>query len=189
MRNLFVALSLLAIALNGVAAPAASIEDIKSKLLAMGKDDQDALRNKALTEEQTHDIFRQHTVQLKAIVRDHGWPKISEVGEDASQDAWLLVQHADDDRNWQWEALKLMEPLAATGEIKGSNIAYLKDRLSVAESKPQPYGTQGGCGSDGIWKPFSMLEPEHVDERRLAMKMEPLKDYIEMATRYMCKRK
>lgn len=160
----------------------------KSSLLEMRKEDQDALKDKSLSDAQTGDIFKRHTAKLKAMVHTHGWPKISEVGEEASQGAWLLVQHADDDRSWQQEALKLMEPLVAQGEIKGSDVAYLKDRLSVAEHQPQPYGTQGQCGSSGTWQPFAIEDPAGVDQRRLAMKMQTLQDYIDMATKYMCKK-
>src|SRR5690606_17036250 len=38
-----------------------------------------------------------NTEWLKAVVAERGWPTISEVGEEASYKAWLLVQHADQD--------------------------------------------------------------------------------------------
>ncbi|HLA63912.1 MAG TPA: DUF6624 domain-containing protein, partial [Rhodothermales bacterium] len=73
-----------------------------------------------------------NTEWLRAIVARRGWPTVSQVGADAAGGAWLLVQHADRDPAFQRAMLALMEPLAASGEVSRSNVAYLTDRVRVA---------------------------------------------------------
>jgi len=86
-----------------------------------------------------------NTEWLKGIIAEHGWPKISEVGERASNNAWLLVQHADADPLFQLRALRLMEPLVGQGEVSKQNYAYLYDRIMLKVAGRQRYGTQMHC--------------------------------------------
>lgn len=41
------------------------------------------------------EVDADNTAWLVAIVTQHGWPGLSEVGEEAAVAAWLLAQHAD----------------------------------------------------------------------------------------------
>lgn len=86
-------------------------------------------------------IAEENTSWLESTVQHDGWPTISTVGEEASQAAWLLVQHADHKPEFQAKCLAIMK-LLPEGEIKLANIAYLEDRVRVAQGKPQLYGTQ-----------------------------------------------
>jgi hypothetical protein len=167
-------------------APAASLQD---ELLSMGAQDLAVLKDSNKSEAEQHAIFAAHTARLKELIKENGWPRLSKVGAEASQAAWLLVQHADTDRAWQREALALMEGLIDAGEIKPANVAYLSDRIAIADHLPQKYGTQGHCVGPGLWQPFSLIDPERVDQRRAAMNMPPLADYVAMAADYMCKPK
>ena len=65
--------------------------------------------------------------------------------------AWLLVQHADADVKFQRRCLDLMARLPK-GEVSISNLAYLTDRVLLAEGKKQLYGTQF-TSVDGKWQP------------------------------------
>jgi hypothetical protein len=53
-------------------------------------------------------IDKKNTLKMKKIIKQYGWPTISMVGEKASKNAWLLVQHADHDVEFQKKCLKLM---------------------------------------------------------------------------------
>ncbi|MFN3435179.1 MAG: DUF6624 domain-containing protein [Sphingomonas sp.] len=86
-----------------------------------------------------------NTIWLKGVVAKHGWPTIAMVGAEASQNAWLLVQHATADPAFQLRMLRLMAPLAATGQIKKSNYALLYDRVMLQMTGTQRYGTQWTC--------------------------------------------
>lgn len=84
-------------------------ENIRIELLDMAKEDQ-RIRKIALETgllDQTIDI--KNTTRVKGIVEEFGWPTSKMVGEDASQAAWLLVQHADLDPSFQNKCLLLMQ--------------------------------------------------------------------------------
>ena len=106
------------------------------------------------------------------------------VGKNASQAAWIIVQHADYDKEFQYRMLNIMHPLALEGKIDPANYAYLYDRTH----RPQLYGTQGKCvGTDFI--PFPIHDIENIDSRRREMKMTTAQAYWEMASERMCGRK
>lgn len=87
-------------------------------------------------------VDRANTRQMKALLQRCGWPIVSRYGQEASADAWLLVQHADHDRRFQRFALSKLQRAVQAGEARGGDLAYLADRIAVAEGKVQPYGTQ-----------------------------------------------
>jgi Family of unknown function (DUF6624) len=118
----------------------------------------------------------ENTQRMKEFVEQMGWPTRSKVGGHASEMAWLLVQHADHDRAFQQTCLDLMKAQVA-GEVLPGNIAYLEDRVRVGEGRPQIYGTQFYTDEAGNFGPRPIEDPEHVDERRQAVGLQPLSEY------------
>lgn len=118
-----------------------------------------------------------NTAWLKADVAAHGWFTIPANGERASRSAWLMAQHADQDRDFQRHVLALMEPLVETGEVSRGNYAYLWDRIAVGENRPQRYGSQGTCTAPGRWEPNTLEDPDGVEARREWADIGPLSDY------------
>jgi hypothetical protein len=57
------------------------------------------------------------------VIEKHGWPGKSLVGADGAQAAWLLVQHADLDREFQRQCLPLLKEAAEKGEASKQNLA------------------------------------------------------------------
>jgi hypothetical protein len=112
------------------------------------------------------------TARMKVIVAEHGWPTRSMVGADGEDAAWLLVQHADADAVFQRGCLVLLSAAVRDGEARPSHIAYLTDRVAVADHKPQTYGTQF-VGRE----PYPIADAEHVDERRGAVGLSSMADY------------
>ena len=74
------------------------------------------------------------------------------VGGDGEHAAWLLAQHADSDPEFQRICLDLVTQAVACGEALPTELAYLTDRVLLAEGKPQEYGTQFK-GHKGRWVP------------------------------------
>lgn len=120
---------------------------------------------------------RANTRWLKQVVAERGWPRISEVGEPASAQAWLLVQHADADPAFQLEALRLMEPLAKTGEVSRRNHAYLHDRVMLKLTGKQRYATQLTC-EKGRRVPLPLDDERAMPGRRAEAGLEPLAAYL-----------
>ena len=112
---------------------------------------------------------------LKQIVEQDGWPTISSVGATASQAAWLLVQHADHDIEFQKRCLALMQNLPE-GEINPANIAYLEDRILVNQGLPQRYGTQFQ-GEGHSFGPHPIEDERSLDTRRADVGLEPFAVY------------
>ena len=125
-----------------------------------------------------YSLDKKHTKQLKKIIAQYGWPTIPMVGVEASNDAWLIAQHADHDRAFQKECLVLLKQIPA-GHISPSNIAYLEDRILVAEHKPQLYGTQFR-GTKHSFEPQPIADEAHVDERRGQMGLGTLAEYTRL---------
>lgn len=114
---------------------------------------------------------------LKKTVAERGWPKISEVGERASAEAWLLAQHADADPVFQLQVLRLMEPLMAKGEVSKSNYAYLHDRIMLKLVGKQRYATQMTC-EKGKRVPQPLEDEQAVDRLRAEMGMPTLAENL-----------
>lgn len=106
-----------------------------------------------------------NTAWLKAEVAAHGWPTIPKVGKAAAANAWLMVQHADDDPPFQLAMLRLMEPLATRGEVARDNHALLYDRVMLKIVGTQRYGTQWSCES-GRWAPSPLEDAKTVETWR-----------------------
>lgn len=121
-------------------------------------------------------IDRSNTKRLKRIVAHIGWPTKSKVGMRASHMAWLLVQHADHDVEFQEHSLELMKA-APSGEVTCRDIAYLVDRVRINRGLPQLYGTQFICDDHGPTAPLPIEAHIHLDKRRRAMGLEPFEDY------------
>lgn len=111
-----------------------------------------------------------NTAWLKTTIATQGWPTIAKVGEPASHMAWLLVQHADDDPVFQLDMLRLMEPLAARGEVAKKDYAYLYDRVMLKLAGKQRYGSQMTCAG-GRHAPLPLEDAANVDAIRRGMEL------------------
>lgn len=123
-----------------------------------------------------------NTAWLKGIVAAQGWPRRSQVGENAAKAAWLLVQHADADPAFQVRALRLMEPLVSTGEVDRKSHAYLYDRVMLKIAGKQRYATQLIC-RNGAWVPQPLEDERGVDAIRRGAGMGTLAEYEARALR------
>jgi hypothetical protein len=159
-------------------------EELRKELQRMVKVDQDAREERARTApgdaaaitRKVADIDRKNTARMKEIVEKHGWPGRALVGEDGAHAAWLLVQHADKDREFQKHCLELLEKAVKAGDASGADLAYLTDRVLVAESKKQRYGTQFRT-TDGKLEPYPIEDEANVDRRRKAVGLSTLAEY------------
>jgi hypothetical protein len=118
---------------------------------------------------------------LKKVITQTGWPGRSIVGDDGANAAWLLAQHADSDPAFQRQCLDLLTVAADQGEATKAQVAYLTDRVLLAEGKPQEFGTQA-TGRNGQWVPCDLRDPGHVDQRRAAMSLGSLADNLARIT-------
>lgn len=125
-----------------------------------------------------------NTAWLKVDLDAHGWYRISTHGETASKAAWLMTQHADNDRAFQRRVLSLLQPLAAEKEVEASDVAYLYDRVAVGTGRPQRYGSQGRCVARNVWGPQPLEDDSRVDELRASVGLGPLSEYAAHMNRW-----
>lgn len=116
------------------------------------------------------EVDRKNTARMRQIIDAHGWPGKTLVGEDGADAAWLLVQHADQDREFQKRCLELMAA-AGPDEVRPSNLALLVDRVRVGEGRPQVYGTQFWTDESGQFGPRPIEDEALVDERRASVRL------------------
>jgi hypothetical protein len=121
-------------------------------------------------------VDHDNTAWLRGIVEIRGWPTVTMVGPDGEGAAWLLVQHADHDSAFQQRCLELMTA-APVGDVDVRHVAYLTDRVRLANGEPQIYGTQVHR-ANGQWQARNLDDPEHVDARRYTMGLETLVEYL-----------
>jgi hypothetical protein len=152
-------------------------EALRVELLKMAADDQDV---RQVTEKVDFRRWKAVDVanraRMKEIVSNFGWPTYEMVGKDGANAAWLLVQHADSDKDFQLKVLELMKPLVEQNQASGADFAYLYDRTHY----PQRFGTQGDCVSKNEWQPFEIEDIVNVDERRRAVGLSLLADYAKL---------
>jgi hypothetical protein len=125
-----------------------------------------------------------NTAWLKTQLATIRWFDIPAYGGEADNAAWHLVQHADREPDFQRRMLKELEALPK-GHTDPKRIGYLWDRVARADKRLQRYGTQGQC-TNGQWKPFEVEDPDHLDERRKALGMEPIAEHERLVSREAC---
>ncbi|MFE8601756.1 DUF6624 domain-containing protein [Archangium violaceum] len=156
---------------------------LRDELLRMAEEDQVARRaavaanfKDAAASERMKAIDVKNTARMKEIVAQVGWPTKTLVGERGAKSAWLLVQHADLDVAFQRQCLPLLEKSVAAGEGSPKDLAYLTDRVLVAEGKPQRFGTQFHT-VEGKLVPRPIEDEANVDARRAAVGLGTMAEY------------
>jgi hypothetical protein len=81
---------------------------------------------------------------------------------------------------FQKKCLGLLTAAVKKHDTSAQDMAYLVDRVRVAEKKPQVYGTQLDV-LDGALKPKPIEDEERVDERRKEVGLSPLSEYLKFA--------
>lgn len=122
--------------------------------------------------------------RLDKIFDQLGWPVISTYGEEVSNGAWLLIQHADSNVPLQERALELMKA-APKGEVKLEGVAYLEDRVRINKKEPQLYGTQNEFDDGGNRIPSHIENPEELDARRASMGLLPYAEQQRMYEEFL----
>src|ERR1700733_16336618 len=138
-------------------------EQLRTELLRRVEIDQVA--RKAMDLDGVREADGENLPWLKGVIAAHGWPGASLVGTDGAHAAWLLAQHADAEPAFQRQCLDLLTAAVDAGEATRRELAYLTDRVLLAEGKPQVFGTQVSR-QDGQMVPLDLRDPNGLDERR-----------------------
>lgn len=161
--------------------PEKKSDDVAHEILVMAQSDQEARKNWEETGEAwDRSLDKKNAARLKEIIEKIGWPTKSRVGGDAAVAAWLIVQHADHNPEFQQMCLKLMKQ-ESEGEIRKQDMAFLEDRVRVNQGRPTLYGTQFYEDEQGVFGPRPIEDKEQLNKRREEMGMESFENYeVEM---------
>jgi cytidyltransferase-like protein len=105
---------------------------LQKELLEMQERDQTARLNGS----EVSEIDKQHGERLKEIVDQFGWPGVSLAGLEGAFAMWLLVQHQDENLEFQKKCLALLKEAVNACESPFCHYAYLLDRVNVNEKRP-----------------------------------------------------
>ena len=156
---------------------------LRDELIAMRDKDQD-VRNRWIKDQSSQPLKDEmaatdakNVARLREIIKQYGWPGKSLVGAAASNGAWLIAQHGG--KEFLHETLPLMKTAMEKGDLPASDYALSVDRTRIQDGEKQMYGSQFDT-KDGKCEPLPIEDPEHVDERRKAVGLENLADYMKM---------
>lgn len=148
------------------------------KIIAMAFLDQEARKNRKISLSELKKIDNASTRALKQIISKIGWPAISKVGKEASQKAWLLLQHTNDIK-FAARCLRMMKK--NIHDIDKTSIPYLADKVNLTRGKRQYYGTI--VSSKIVNNKIVIVTPKlrdkkSVNVRRKRYGLEPLENQI-----------
>jgi hypothetical protein len=158
-------------------------DELRRELLQMADLDQ-TVRAKLLADGSLFDgyhpemreVHDTNAARLDAIIATHGWPGRRLVGEEGARAAWLILQHAIAQPDFQRRGLLLLQYAANRGDVPLDEVAMLEDRVRVFEGRPQKYGTQYDWDERGELSPHPIDDAEAVDDRRRALGLTPMEE-------------
>lgn len=169
---------------------AVSIASVKVELEAMGETDQSGrlqlieLEKKygwestevkeAWTKQKAIDL--RNIQRLEEIIARYGWPGNKQFGGKAAGAAFLILQHSD--LAHQKKYVALAREAVGKGEMRGSSLALLEDRIRSREGGKQIYGSQVTRNSADEWEPLPIEDEENVDVLRARIGLQPISDYL-----------
>ena len=120
-------------------------------------------------------VHRQNAARLRELIAQHGWPAADIAGDDGSEAAWLIAQHAIGEPEFQRDVLRRLLACAAEGRVPRWHAAYLEDRIALYEGRPQRFGSQWVDDPvDGRARPWEIADPAHIDELRSEAGLGPM---------------
>ncbi|MGC4045215.1 MAG: hypothetical protein QM758_15595 [Armatimonas sp.] len=124
--------------------------------------------------EQMAALHRRNNERFAEILAEHGWPDRQLVGEEGSEAAWLVLQHAVLNPELMRRAISLLEESVNAGNTEPRYLALATDRVRTLEGRHQVYGTQHDWDESGQISPLPIEDPDNVDRRRAVVGLEPL---------------
>ncbi len=124
-------------------------------------------------------MWRTDSINIKrvtAILDKEGWLGPDKVGTEGSLAIFLVIQHTD--IKTQEKYLPLMREAVKLGKANAANLALLEDRILVAKTGKQKYGSQIGWDAQTqTYYIFPIEDEENVNKRRTNVGLQPLEEY------------
>jgi hypothetical protein len=162
----------------GLGAPKNS--ELKKQIDSLLQVDQAVRQSQGLDLQKMQKQDQEDRPVVKAILDRYGMPTFEAVGTDAASAFVVLIQHQP--AEFRREALPKLKTNVDAGQAFPKDYAMMYDRAQTDEGKPEMYGMNLICEPDGTFSPGTLVDPEHVEDRRAAIGLMPLAIYIRIAT-------
>lgn len=158
-------------------------KEIAKKIIRLKEEDlklrDQLIQNKQLNEgynEEMANLHNKNAAILNEIINTIGYPTIDKVGKEASEAAWLVIQHSIGQPAFMRKCARLLEQAVKEKRANPINLAYLTDRIAVYEGKPQRYGTHFDWNENGEMAPQPFDELTKVNQRRKSIGLNTLEE-------------
>ena len=163
------------------------LEKIAYKIITLKNEDL-ALRDRLIQSgqlgtgynEEMAALHNRNAVVLKEIIDSIGYPTIDKVGKEASEAAWLIIQHSIGQPEFMKKCAKLLATAVIEGKANPVNLAYLTDRIASFEGKPQLYGTSFDWDENGELSPKQFDDLTKVNQRRKSIALNSLEELTQI---------
>ena len=170
-----------------VTIPEMSYEEIAKKIIGLRNADlefrEKLIQSGRLGEGYNEEMANLHCRNAKIldkIIDTIGYPTIDKVGKEASEAAWLVVQHSIGQPYLMKKFAELLKAAVNENKADPKDLAYLTDRIAVFEGKPQLYGTQFDWDENGEMNPIQFDDIAKVKQRRKAIGLNALEEQAEI---------
>jgi hypothetical protein len=121
---------------------------------------------------------QKNVADLEVLLQEKGWPKKSQVGQEAAGAAFFVLQHSN--AKAQEKYLPMFEKSCRENEGNWNQYALLFDRMRMNKNLPQRYGTHYNLDNRATGETllYPLEDDTKVDEWRKEIGLEPLKDYL-----------
>lgn len=158
-------------------------EEIAEKIIGLKNADL-ALRDKLIQNGQLSDGYNEEMKELhnrnakilNEIIDLIGYPTTDKVGKEASEAAWLVIQHSIGQPDFMKKCMTLLQIAVSENKANSRNLAYLTDRVAVFEGKPQLYGTQFDWDENGELNPNDFDDLIKVNQRRKSIGLNSIEE-------------
>lgn len=158
-------------------------QDVRFKLMNLSKESKSQDASKEIKDNYSEVVLEMKAVdaenleKIKSILSKYGWLGPDEVGFEASQAIFLVIQHAD--LKTQEQFLPLVRKAAEMGKTLNSNLALMEDRVALRKGDKQIYGSQIWTDPEtGEYFVDLLRDPLTVDDRRAKVGLPSMSDYL-----------
>ncbi|NML70138.1 hypothetical protein HHL23_10055 [Chryseobacterium sp. RP-3-3] len=121
--------------------------------------------------------------RIKKMFSKYGYLGFDKVGEEASNNFWISIQHADNDIEFQKQMLDEMRKEVVKNNVRRSDYALLEDRVNKNLGKKQRFGSQLDYNNLEQAVPKNgLVDSINIDKLRKEFDLEPYKDYLNRMT-------
>lgn len=133
--------------------------------------------------EEMENLHNRNAKELNDIIDTVGYPTMDKVGEQASEAAWLIIQHSIGQPSFMKKCAKLLKNAVSEKKANPKNLAYLTDRIATYEGKPQLYGTSFDWDENKKLSPKPFDDLEKVNKRRKRLGLNTIQEQTQIMRR------